>query len=247
MSGSIFHGDFLLSGSRIDGVLVLAGAHPATWQGEDQVIDLSSATVQGIEDRPDSWPPNVYLAGFVLEKARGYGINQPSFIDRDGDWYVSWLKRDQFSPTSYAQVENLLRSAGRTSAANKVGMARVAGENEESGGVRRWMSPLSWVTVGYGYHPEWIIVWILAFIAIGAVVARKLPDTALESRYPAIISAHRLIPIISFGKVYEDVDLTGADVKRWIRWYFYLHAIVGFVLAAVLVAALTVITSTGLK
>jgi hypothetical protein len=245
LTGSAFSGNLSLSGSRIDGVLVLADGRYTTWYGEDQLIDLTGATVRGLEDNPNGWPPRVFLSGFVMEKTRQYGFNQPSFIDRDGDWYVDWLERDRFSPASYAQLENLLRSAGRTSAANEIGMARVAGEDSQSGGLRAMMSPLSLLTIGY--HPEWISLWALGVIFIGAFIACWLPNDVTGRKHPFIFSASRLVPILSLGKEYESVDMTRADVKRWVRHYFLVHSIIGWVLAAILVAAITVITSTGLK
>jgi hypothetical protein len=104
-------------------------------------------------------------------------------------------------------------------------------------------------TVGYGYRPGRAIFCTLVLIAIGAYVAKYLPQstlhsvgTSLESRL--VLSTQILIPLISFGKSFSEVDVTSSAVPKRIRWYFYLHAVLGYILAAFLLTALAKITTT---
>jgi hypothetical protein len=100
-------------------------------------------------------------------------------------------------------------------------------------------------TVGYGYRPEWIILWALAFVLVGGIVANWLPQSVtmkVSSRF--ILSAQHLIPLINFGKTYADADVTSPEVRPWVRRYFYFHSFMGWVLAGLLVAALAGITAT---
>jgi hypothetical protein len=49
--------------------------------------------------------------------------------------------------------------------------------------------------------------------------------------------------ITTFGDAYNKVDTTSSAVPTWVRRYFYLHTVVGYVLAAFLLAALSQLTS----
>jgi len=248
LGGSKLYGNAMLGGMRVDGALVLGGSPPAKWMGHEQYFDLRGAAVKGLDDDPDAWPQTIYMAGFTIEGTRSQGYSQNSeFIDRDATWYLGWLNMDPGSPrTAYIQLENNLKAAGRFDEASSIGMARVAKEYASEGGVRLLLSPIHRFTVGYGYHPEYIVPWALALIAIGSLVARRLPwyvmrDVGATSKI--VLSAHRLIPLISFGKAYADIDLSSPKVKPWIRRYFYLHSILGYILAAILVTALAGVSS----
>lgn len=95
------------------------------------------------------------------------------------------------------------------------------------------------ITVGYGYQPARALIPVAALIAIGARVASRAPYNRLEAPSPWILSAHRLIPLISFGENYNKVDLSSGTVPAKIRYYFVVHAILGYVLAGFLVAAVS--------
>jgi hypothetical protein len=104
-------------------------------------------------------------------------------------------------------------------------------------------------TVGYGYRPARAIKWAILLIVIGAYVAKRLPQSipfskggSLESRL--VLSAQKLIPLINFGKSYSEIDVTSSAVPKWVRWYFYVHAVLGYILVAFLLAALARITTT---
>ncbi|WP_147255957.1 pentapeptide repeat-containing protein [Pseudonocardia hierapolitana] len=249
LTGAQIYQDVHMSRVRVDGALILAGPQPATWFGEDRTLYLRGTTVKGVDDSKDAWPPRIFMSDFMFDGLRTTGAGSDGLISRSSDWYIRWLRSDPgFCRMAYAQLESSLRAAGRSSEANAVGMDRMAREYSERGVVypARWLlSPVHRFTVGYGYHPEWVVLWIVCVIGVGAIAARYLPSNAMRrarARSKIIFSTHRLIPLISFGQAYANVDVTSDRVKPWVRRYFYLHSILGYVLAAVLVTAVAGLT-----
>ena len=252
--GSEFAKEVDCSGATIAGVLSLyRKGQPPKWQ-EAAAINLEGTTVRSVDDAPEAWPHHMTLAGIVIEQPHGPdAASDPAFSDRDASWYLNdWLGSDKYSREAYKQVEGLLRSVGRNRIADRVAMARLDHDYAfewNLGAAARWVvGGLHKVTVGYGYRPEWAIFWIVLLIIAGTVViARGLPDypgANAKACSRVVLSCQRLIPLISFGKSYEDVDLTSETVPAWVRRYFYLHAILGYILAAFLVTALARITTT---
>jgi hypothetical protein len=244
--GSHFASDVICSGVTIEGVLGLYGDQVPTWDDSSE-IDLEGGTVKAIDDAEGAWPKHVRLSGLVIQQAHGKltGPGQ-GIMDRPTKWYHEWLSRDEgFSRESYKQLEAFLRNNGRIEAANEIAMARVDHEYALAGPYRKVLGFFHHYIVGYGYHPEWSIFWIISLIAIGAFVARWLPEP-IRANVPSllVLSAQRLIPLIDFGKTYSDVEVTGKDVPAGVRRYFYVHAILGYILAAFIIAAIARVTTT---
>jgi hypothetical protein len=142
-------------------------------------------------------------------------------------------------------VETTLRSVGRDRDADLIAMKSIDRQYDQRNRAWQVAGGLHRSTVGYGYRPEWIILWALAFVLVGGIVANWLPQSVtmkVSSRF--ILSAQHLIPLINFGKTYADADVTSPEVRPWVRRYFYFHSFMGWVLAGLLVAALAGITAT---
>jgi uncharacterized protein YjbI with pentapeptide repeats len=254
LSGSKFAGYVSLAGSTVEGVLELYRKdHTPSWE-DAAVLDLRGTTVGGIDDAPKTWPRHLRLAGFTIEQAHGQGAaSDLGFTGRNLSWYLDdWLGLDkEYSRESFTQLEGILRSVGRNRIADRIAMARIDREYQLDkslfGRLRQVVGMLYKSTVGFGYRPEWAIIPIAVLIAIGTWIARRLPQEHLDDQQVCsrlVLSTQRLIPLISFGKGYDDVDVTSKDVPRLVRRYFYVHAMLGYVLAAFLVTAIARITTT---
>jgi hypothetical protein len=244
--GSHFASDVNFSGATIGGVLGLYGDHLPTWSDSSE-INLEGSTFRAIDDAEGAWPKHVRLAGLVVQQAHGR-LTAPGqgIIDRPTRWYHEWLSRDgEFSREFYKQLEGLLRNNGRIEAADEIAMTRMDHEYALAGPYRKVLGFFHHYVVGYGYHPEWSILWVISLIVIGALVARHLPEPVRDG-IPSllVLSAQRLIPLVDFGKTYSDVEVTGKNVPAGVRGYFYVHAIFGYVLAAFIIAAIARITTT---
>jgi hypothetical protein len=235
-------------------------------------MDLEGTTVRVIDDAeaPEVWPRHLRLAGFVIQQTHGQGVPLgEGFTDRPVWWYLDWLGReesftreDTFTREPYTLLETLLRTVGRNRDADRIAMARMDHEYMHEGIVHHTVGRAYSSIVGYGYRPERAIFWVVGLILIGWLVliawsiaekhiwgvaddhllTSNLNKNGVTSRF--MLSAQRLIPLITFGKGYEDVDLTSKAVPWWVRWYFYVHAVLGYILAAFLLTALAKITTT---
>jgi hypothetical protein len=241
LSESSFGGDVSLTKAGIKGALMLSGrGHSPQWD-EAAVLDLQGASVEEIYDDDGAWPRRLLLSGFVFQQRSRPGSSGGQFLDRSVAWYSEWLGKDpRFSSQPYVQLENLLRAAGRTSAANAIRMQRYARECQTKP-LCETFGPIYRYSVGYGHEAWRALYWIALLIGLGFVVARRIPKKTLDDAgisSPLILSAQRLLPLISFGEAYAHFDVTNTKMPKLVRRYFYLHAILGYILAFALATTL---------
>lgn len=238
-------GDVDASSANISGSLILSdGASHPKWSAKSE-LDLRGASVGDIEDDPRAWAPKLLLGGFRYSLLSGDRSREEAvFADQSVEWYENWLHRDPtYSQAAYRQLDSSLRGLGRDQDADRIAMASNDEQSREAPIDRRALALLYKATVGYGYRPQRAIYAAALFIVLGAVVARKLPGGKPEAPSKLMLSIQRFTPFLSFGDAYNKVDTTSSAVPTWVRRYFYLHTVVGYVLAAFLLAALSQLTS----
>jgi hypothetical protein len=237
---SIFTSRVVCSGATVGGILSLSKDHEiATWQ-ESAEIDLGGSTIKGIEDTPDAWPSHVRLGGLIIEQPQAQATDgDQGFAERKVSWYANnWLGREEaFSRGSYMQLESLLRRAGRDGAADAIAIRRIDHEYRQQPEFRRALGFFHRNVSGYGYKPERALLLAVALVMIGAMVARRIPRSALNDggiTSLTVFSLQRLTPAIDFGKAYRDFDLANDDIPEFVRSYFYLHAGLGWIIFVIL-------------
>ena len=84
---------------------------------------------------------------------------------------------------------------------------------------------------------EWALIWVVGFLLAG-IAALRLSGEGRKNGMPFGIaySFDMLLPIIRLREKHYQIDL------GWVRYYFYLHKIAGFVLASFLIAGLSGLT-----
>ena len=101
------------------------------------------------------------------------------------------------------------------------------------------MSLLKWtIGYGYGYRHFRSLIWVLGITLMGAVILGTMPagrDFTLIGRLA--YSFDLLLPIIDL-----DARHSLERIDGWPRYYFYVHELLGYVLAAFVAAGLTGIT-----
>jgi hypothetical protein len=238
-------------GTTIGGAFILASGPKSTRWAEGGYLDLRGAKVGSIDDSETAWPTVLFLGGFRYELTPGdqvtvnHGPRGAEFARQTIAWYKDWLARDPSHPRSaYQQLEAGLRSLGRNGDADRIAILGRDQECQFSTCKKRYaLSTLYRYTVGYGYEPQQAIYWALPFIGLGWILAARMLPASTSAPSALILSIQRFIPFLSFGDAYNKVDTTSAAVAPWVRRYFYVHAIVGYVLAAFLVAALSQLTN----
>lgn len=161
-------------------------------------------------------------------------------IERPVKWFDDWLsKQSPYTPTPYQQLATFLRNEGRPDAADEVLYASRERERAYSSGSRYiWLTAFKWL-IGYQYHVEWTLTWVVGFLIAGTLALWLSGEGHRISRhynmpYGVAYSFDLLLPIIRLREKHYKIDLHG-----WVRYYFYVHRIMGYVLASFLIAELS--------
>jgi uncharacterized protein YjbI with pentapeptide repeats len=250
LSGADFSGagftELDLSATRIEGELDLgSGATPAPRWREGARLTLRDTHTGTLRDRLDAWEGlELQLDGFTYGRLGGFGGVAADVPARGIGWYIAWLARDpSYAPQPYEQLATVFRAAGKPAKADDILYESRARARKEAADWWRWLGlNLSWLTIGYGlglgyFRTLW---WVLGFTLLGTAVLvwqRQGPER-LSAK--AFFSLDRLLPrLVELDKTHDEVE---AGLKGWVRRYFYLHKIVGYVLAGFLLAGLAGLT-----
>jgi hypothetical protein len=234
LGDATFHGNVDVTGAQIRSDLVL-GPAAARWPGESTLI-LHNARADAIQDTSDAWPAKLDLTGFSYRSLGGVHPNERDrMADRSVKWLTRWLAREPYSPQPYAQLATVLRDAGRSDAADDILYAGKQRERQQEAWPQRlWLTALDW-TVGYGYHVERALFWVVGFILAGVIVLRVSGEGRRYGMpFGLAYSFDLLLPIIRLREMHYKIDLEG-----WSRYYFYVHKIMGYVLASFLVVGVS--------
>ncbi len=98
------------------------------------------------------------------------------------------------------------------------------------------------IFIGYGYHIDWALYWALGLVIIGVFVLwvsnqyRGKDSNENDLKYCGLAySIDMLLPIIHLRKYhYDKIELEGG-----VRVYFYIHKILGYALALLIITGLT--------
>jgi hypothetical protein len=259
LSGAQFGPGLDLSATRVAGELRLGsgrtGYYPAPMWHPGAHLVLRNAHAGVLQDRPDAWEGlELQLDGFTYGRLGGYSPPRgwsPSgsgaesdMLARDIDWYRGWLARDpSYAPQPYEQLAAVFRVAGEPAKADDILYESRERARKEAADLWRWLGlNLSWLTIGYGlglgyFRTLW---WVLCFTLLGTAVLVWHGQGPERLSAKAFFSLDRLLPrLLELDKTHDKVEarLTGSA-----RCYFYLHRMIGFVLAGFLLAGLAGLT-----
>ncbi|HJP74799.1 MAG TPA: hypothetical protein VJ914_11050 [Pseudonocardiaceae bacterium] len=197
-------------------------------------IDLCRAKVGQLDDRETTWPPVVWLDGFVYSTLPTDGPTVQTRLD--------WLAHSpRYVPQIYLQLASVYLAAGSNKESTAVSIAgedkRRTSQTGPAGWFKRALGLLLKVTVQYGYRPLYILWWIFGLEAVGAAVFFWLHDigafTPTNPPVPAFNSVlytlDLLVPVFSLGQRAYWIPNPAA---AWVAGAF---TVVGWVLATCLV------------
>ena len=251
--GSEF-GSFDLTGTRIDGSLVLGTQNDTiTWTAREELTSiahsaqliLQNTTIGILQDTKTSWPTALELEGFTYNRLGATGANVEDMPHQRGsNWYIAWLALDQsYSPQPYRQLASVLDSSGHKDMANDILFANR--ERERAGSYPSncnwWLLSALKVTIGYGYGLRyfWAVYWIVILLIIGTCCLRCKKECHHNGEKLGIwYSLDMLLPIIQLRKSHYEIELC----NRGVRYYFYIHKLFGYVLVFFVIAGLTGLT-----
>src|SRR4029077_5637671 len=102
---------------------------------------------------------------------------------------------------------------------------------------RAWLTMID-ALIGYGYHMERALFWGAGFMLAGISVLRFSGEGPKNQMpFGIVYSFDLLLPIIRLRDKHYQIDLEG-----WPRYYFYVHKVMGYVLASFLITGLAGLT-----
>jgi hypothetical protein len=243
-----------LRGAKIDELRLATPDRLPQWRDKARLI-LRGARIVLLEDawgslqHRSAWPEHIDIVGFKygdLQGVRDAGGQYTGLDSRPLDWFEEWLMLQQpYSPEPYTSLGTYLRSIGNFEKANAIlyeGRVRERKVSFESRAFARWLglALLDW-TIGYGLGLGYfrVLGWILVFTLVGTVAlyaSRQGPES-LSAK--AIFSLDRLLPVVQLDEAHKEVEAARAG---GVKYYFYAHKLVGWVLASFLIAALAGLT-----
>ena len=256
-----------LSGASVGGELAIGiqGGLQTTWKDKDgkpASLKLRNTHIVNLSDHPsdkrNGWPAPgmLQLDGITIIHLGGFtGDTGKQMRDRGMDWWDSWARLDpDFSSAPYTQLANTFTAMGDRDAANDIRFLGRARERETRCAEHAWTNCLTLFALEYvagfgiGTYTFRVIVWVLGFSLIGTGI--------LWWRVPAERRGHhgwlwcfgaslsRLLPVIEINKEFTDF-FNDPDRKHLYRGQaiaFSALSLVGWVLGAILVAALSGLT-----
>jgi hypothetical protein len=195
------------------------------------------AHVQVLRDERASWPASIRLDGFTYERIYR---SSPTTADER----LVWLRSDdlRFSPQPYKNLARVLKGMGYEDEARKILVAMHADDQltNRLTWVDRAKTRILGITIGYGYQPSLAGLWMLVFVALGAVIFHQEHrkggiTTTGPSKFNALVfSIDSFLPII---------DLKESDAwsprSTTARAYLWIHMAAGWVLSTLFAVGLS--------
>jgi len=188
----------------------------------------------------DIWPEHLKLTGFTYQELEMFDADKEiDMATRPPQWWEKWLKKQEgYSPQSYEYLAAALSKLGHKDTSKHI---LYAGKEQERKVARFPENIELWFQrafIGYGYRIYYSLFWVAGFIAVGAVILRvshQGPDNKMP--YGIAFSFDLLLPVVKLREYHYKIDLKG-----WVRYYFYFHKLMGYILASFLIAGLSGLT-----
>lgn len=214
-------------------------------EGENIALKLRNASAN-VFLMPDLWPKIVDLNGFKYQKIENKKNNPDALLEG----LLERLSTIKYTPQPYVQFASVLRDMGYKSLATKVIVAKMNHKQKQAWDQITWdLVPWTWIklsvfkySIKYGYGYYYSLAWVLVLVVIGAILIRieqnqlEVKDEKLDSFIEELFySTNMLLPIIQLNKRHEEINHN----ISFVRYYFYLHKVMGYVLAMSLIAGLS--------
>ena len=227
--------------------------------GDSDILDLRNTRVGSLSDNKNAWPERgrLRLDGFTFARLGGYQADYGASMirQRGAEWWdSSWARLDgDFSPSPYEQLAAAFTAAGDRAAGDEIRYDEQvrAGQNTKSWGAFAWSQLLRWgAGYGIGLYMFRALYIALALALLGAVVLRfwvKSVGSAGHGFFWCFgASVNRLLPVLTLKKEFTDFfDNPGVNqFTPWQDFFFVTLAVLGWVLGAIVIAAIATITHT---
>jgi hypothetical protein len=248
--------DLNLSSASITGDLLLSrSGRDIVWKGENWepgTLTLRNTHIGNLADAYDAWPTpgHLHLDGFAFNHLGGFEGDMGE--KRQMDWWDNkWARLDlDYSPAPYAQLAAALMSTGDRDAANEIRyLGRVRERETEKGLAYVWSGFLQYVAgFGIGSYTFRVLYWVIVITVFGALYLKESVEGVRDKKHGFIwcfgASLSRLLPGIEINKEFTEFfnDPKRERLTGWQNFIFSVMGILGFVLGAILIAAVSGLT-----
>lgn len=161
-----FNGVVDFGGSHIDGCMRLLEIE----YDNETILDLRSAHINHIWDKPSGWPGKGNLRICELTYNSFYEDSQIDINQR-----LIWLHLmpyDKFRNQPYEQLAKVLRNSGQEEDAKKIMIAKSQDELKLAALPKgsKFVKHVLGLTIGFGYRPFMVCKWAFAFILLGSIL-----------------------------------------------------------------------------
>jgi hypothetical protein len=229
-----------LTGTGIGAEIRLAsrGYAAIAWRPAARLV-LRNVSAQALQDLPDAWPTTLDLEGFTYQRLGGYRESDSNDVaGRSAQSFIDWLaKQKQYSPQPYRTLSDVLRAAGFPVKAKEVLYAGYLREWDKAKGLAWVWQGMRWAIIGFGLYPQRSAIWIAVLVSLGAIIFSFEPQLRLRAMRPGdrvIYSLDALLPFVTLRAEHNSFDL-----QAWPKYYLYFHKVMGYVLIAFLLSAVT--------
>jgi len=250
--GDLRIGESKIRNERADGASRCAHADtPGT-------LTLRNASATNLMDTQDAWPSrgNLHLSGFKFSHLGGFAAEstdqrgtEAEMRLRGMDWWDCWARLDAtYTPTPYEQLAGALAKSGDRAAADEIRFLHRVRERETENWPTWLFSGFLQYAAGFGIGDRTfrVLYWVLG-ISIGG--ALYLWNSVPAARKHGLLwcfgaSFSRLLPVIELNKEFADFfrDPKRTRLTEWQTFVFSAFSVIGFVLGAILVAAVSGLT-----
>jgi hypothetical protein len=138
---------------------------------EDAKLVLTDAKVEFLYDAENWWPNQVDVSGFTYERWRP--TDDEDLHVRWGhhrEWFDTWFKSQTYSPETYERLASAFVAMGLPGESKEILLLAKLREKDTLPPLSQFLSTMSFLLTGYGYHYEYSLYWCFALIILGTVV-----------------------------------------------------------------------------
>ena len=204
--------------TQIDGALTIRNLDGLC----DGIFNLDGAVIDTLNDDPESGWPEAGLLDLDGLTYRAIKIPAKGGLGTElADKRVAWLKRQykngrpeqgEFRPQPFGHLAKVLRGQGHDYAAMKVSIEKRELQRKYADrGIARLIHTGLKVTSDYGYSPARALIWFVAWVTLGAIVAKlglsagiyepaNVDQPVISHLEPISYAFDLSTPIIDFGQ-----------------------------------------------
>ena len=148
---------------------------------------------------------------------------------------------ENYDPQPYTQLAQVLEAAGATEKAVAIRYAKFEHKHEHdtsTSAFRRLLLTLEKYLVGYGLYPFRALYWFIGFVVLGGLLVQCSNQPEARGWMGLWYSLENTLPLIDTNERFKNVQ----HGRPWLDHFFHFQKAFGFVLATVLVAALTLLS-----